>query len=77
MASLAMLPIVLAASAQLEMMPSDEGVLREAINAWHLTGPGGGDPSDAVEKWWRTYIASPPDFNVALAALDRMLDSGE
>jgi len=72
-ASLAMLPATLTAAAQLGHIPSEETMLGEAIRAWRLAGPDGADPTSAVQQWWDTYVASPPLFGVALAALDRML----
>jgi hypothetical protein len=71
--ALAMLPAVLDAAADLELVrPADE-LLPEAVDGWEAPLPAGGQTIAVVGNWWRTHRASPAPFNVALTALERLL----
>lgn len=72
-ASLAMLPPTLHASAEARLTDSPPS-LNAALEALHLKV---GDPaatSAKLENWWQTYLDARPGWDVALAALDRVLD---
>jgi hypothetical protein len=72
-AELAMIPPVLAAAEEVELLRSDEPTLRLALTAW-LGGRQDGDAIAAIlHNWWNTYQESRPPWSIALAALDRLL----
>lgn len=67
---LAVLPPLLAAAGEVELVKFDRRLLETALSAWNA-------PVVDVEGllgWWKTYQASNPAWSVALAALARMLD---
>ena len=92
-AALAMLPVTLAAAEEVDLARSDAHVLALAIESWYLplkaaassSGAEGQTPemvgapelANTLVNWWRTYLDGKPPWNVALAALDRMMaDAG-
>ena len=77
--ALALLPVVLSAGEEVELVRNDLATLVAAINGWECL-----DRADLKEKdlneiannllvWWETYQSARPRWSVALAALDRML----
>jgi hypothetical protein len=88
-AALAMLPVALAAAEEVELARNDKRGLILAIESWYLplqaASPADGSDAEAsrmkgpleiadtLASWWRTYLDGKPPWNVALAALDRML----
>jgi hypothetical protein len=72
---LAVLPAVLAAAQEVELVKFDRQTLETALAAWR------GGPMhierkvdvDGLLGWWETYQASNPSWTVALAALGQML----
>jgi hypothetical protein len=73
LAKLAMLPAALAAAADVELAPGKAPSLAEAIGAWRLADAPG--LAETLEGWWQTYQDARPAWSVALAALDRLLES--
>lgn len=67
--ALAMMPAVLTAAEEVEWARLSESSLAAALAAWHLDAA---DPL-VLLRWWETYLASRPPWDVALSALDRML----
>jgi hypothetical protein len=67
---LAMIPAVLAAAEDVELARLDEATLAMALTAWRASGA---EPAQLLE-WWETRQATAAAWNVALGALDRMLD---
>ncbi len=65
----AVLPGVLAAAEEVELVRFDRPTLETALSSWRV---GAIDP-DTLLDWWATYQASSPPWEVALAALDRMV----
>jgi hypothetical protein len=71
-----MLPAVLDAAADLEVVRPADDLLAHAAEAWELPGSGGegcAKAAEAVAGWWAAYRARPVPFPVALAALARLL----
>jgi hypothetical protein len=73
LAKLAMLPVALAAAAEVELTPNKAPSLAEAIVAWRLAE--GDGLAETLESWWQTYQEARPAWSVALAALDRLLEA--
>jgi hypothetical protein len=67
---LALIPAVLAAAEEVELARFDEAALATALSAWHVSGA----QSSQLLEWWQTRQATAAPWNVALGALDRMLD---
>jgi len=68
---LAVLPPVLAGAQEVELMRFERGTLETALSAWNVRSA---DP-ETLSQWWETYQATSPTWDVALAALERMLSS--
>jgi len=67
LASLATLPLVLAAAKTVDLAVLDEATLARAIEVWHLP------PLPAETPWWRAYTTGEVRWPVAMTALDQML----
>ncbi|MCU0877277.1 MAG: hypothetical protein MUF06_05780 [Pirellulaceae bacterium] len=72
-ARLAMLPAVLLAAEQVELVRGGTDLIPRAIQAWHIAVPPGFDVAGTLPEWWETYTLDKPPFRVALHALDQML----
>ncbi len=87
-AALALLPAVLEAAREVEWVGDQPDLMVQAIAQWRIYSPDRGpgrsselDRSPAeveklagiVQQWWQTFLTMRPGWNVALAALDRML----
>jgi len=72
-AALAVLPAALAAADALELARCDPQTVAQALSTWLVDAPPGVDLAEVVLPWWQTCLDSRPAWNVALAALDRML----
>ena len=72
-AAAAMLPPVLTAAEELELARCDGPTVRAALEVAEGEFPQWADPAEALLEWWQTYLNSRPAWDVALAALDRML----
>lgn len=70
LAGLAMLPVTLGVAEELGMVGAGEVSLARAIEACRCGSVG---DAEAVERWWASYLEARPGWNVAMAALDRML----
>jgi hypothetical protein len=66
---LAVLPPVLAAAEEVELLKFDARLLEAALLAWDAPAA---DPA-VLMNWWDTYHASRPAWSVALAALEQMV----
>ena len=69
--AIGLLPAVVAAAEEVELVGGREAAIETAIEAWRLEGVRSGPLLD----WWDTYVADRPAWPVAVAALDRMLAS--
>ena len=77
LASLATLPVVLAAAESVELATLDVATLAKAIDLWYLPQT---LPSDAPQKllqWWQAYEDSNTRWPVAMAAIGQMVGSGQ
>ena len=72
-ASLAMLPLVLAAAETVELARLETATLQSALTCWHLPPGLPADVHERLQAWWSTYDGSSTRWAVALAALDAML----
>ncbi len=68
--SLASVPLVLTAAAQLDLIQGEKLPIRAAIDLWHL---GGEEVSGKLELWWQRTQDAPTPLPVALKEFDRML----
>jgi hypothetical protein len=73
LAALALLPPVLAAAEEVELVPSAVQALPLALAGWRLVPAAGDELAETIDQWWQTYCDSRPAWRVALQALDRML----
>lgn len=73
LASLATLPLVLAAAEAVELAACDEATLARAINCWHLDPSLPSGTPRILMEWWQAYRNSETRWPVALTALDQML----
>ena len=73
LASLATLPLVLAAADVVELARCDEATLTRAITCWYLAPPLPDETPQILLDWWDAYTASDTRWPVAMAALDQML----
>jgi len=74
LAAWAMLPPALQAAEEVGLTPEPGFSLRAALEAWHVEAP---DLALVVEKldvWWQSYLDARPDWDVAIAALERMIE---
>lgn len=74
-AACAMVPPVLAAAGELDLVHSPDSVLPMALERWRVAGTSGSDLAPVISDWWQTYLDAQPPWHIALAALDRMLSS--
>lgn len=72
LASLATVPLVLAAGEKVDLARLDEATLHRACECWHLS-PLTGETSKTLLDWWRAFTADDIRWPVALAALEQML----
>lgn len=77
----AMLPLTLAAAAELELAECTLELGRLAAKNWRLTLPGERiTPETAVDiawSWWETYAAKRPLWPIALGALSKMFERAD
>ena len=76
LASLATLPLVLAAAESVELATLDEATLAKAIGLWHLPQTLPNDAPQKLLQWWQAYEGSNTRWPVAMAAIDQMLEAG-
>lgn len=76
LAGLATLPAALAAAADVELV-AGEPPLARVLTAWRLASEGAEALAGTLAEWWTTYQESRPPWQVALAALDRLLPAAK
>jgi hypothetical protein len=74
---LALLPPVLVAAEDVELVRNTPDLLSKAIDAWRVAVPAGTDVTTLLPAWWQTVEESRPSWAVALAGLDQMLRAAE
>jgi hypothetical protein len=73
-AGLAMIPVTLAAAADVQLARCDAEAIGLALKAW-LAPPNEAEAwAGMLSQWWETYGALRPAWATALQALDRLLD---
>ncbi len=71
---LAMVPPVLAAARECELVGDAPGLVARALAAWRLEGSADAESLAAdLAAWWETYLAGPVPWAVALEALAELL----
>lgn len=70
--SLAAVPLVLSAAAELQLLPPGRLPIGPAVQQWHL---GDDRTADIVARWWQQLSESRTPLPVALKALKRMCES--
>lgn len=73
LARLSMLPAALAAAVDVELIAGEPPSLARALGGWRLAAEGVDTLAETLDGWWSTYQETRPPWNVALAALDRLL----
>jgi hypothetical protein len=74
LAQLALLPPALLAAQELELAEFNPQTLRTALSAW-LETPADKATAESLTVWWQTYQETRPEWNTALAALDRLVSA--
>ena len=69
-----MIPPVLTAAEEAELARYDLPSVAAAVAAWRIEGPPDVDLAQVITLWWSTYTEARLRWNVALTALDRMID---
>lgn len=72
LASLAMLPLVLAAAEVVELATLDLATLTRAIDVWYVPTTSSKTTAQKLLDWWQAYSNSNTRWLVALAALDQI-----
>lgn len=72
-ASTALVPIVLAAGRELDLLPTEAWPVPQATQLWLRNTAA--KRSDIIQSWWRQLSSGETPFPVAIKALDRMLQS--
>lgn len=76
LAGLAMLPAMLFAAWELDLLPRDPDLPALAVQSW-LAGRFQAEAlAPTLESWWQSYQEMRPRWQVALSALDAMLGNG-
>ncbi|MEX2139699.1 MAG: hypothetical protein WD894_10585 [Pirellulales bacterium] len=75
--SWAMLPAVLAAAEQLELVRFDEATMRLAVKSWRIHVPRSSAFVHDLMSWWQTFQADRPPWTVAITALDMLIATEE
>jgi hypothetical protein len=73
----ALIPAVLAAAETVELARYDAATLTLALTAWQAPITDAEAAAQTLIEWWTVYSESHLPWSIALAALDRMLTSGE
>ena len=71
-AGFALLPPILQAAEDVELVHASPTLLARAIEAWDLPVPADIEPTALIADWWSTYRDGRPPWGVALTALDQM-----
>lgn len=75
-AQLALLPPVLAAAEEVELVRGTPNLFSTAVSAWRIAAPPQLELTTILPAWWQTAEESRPSWTVALAGLDQMLQQG-
>ncbi len=70
---LAMLPITLAAAEDVEFAACNQATVDRALQHWQFSVPPGKLHGERLWNWWLTFRDARPAWNIAIAALDRLL----
>jgi hypothetical protein len=70
---LALLPAVLEAAGEVEMVRPDTSLLTTAAEAWRVPLPDGSRSLDILRRWWTFTRAESAPWRVALTALESLL----
>jgi hypothetical protein len=73
-AALAMIPVTLAAAADLELAGCDAESIERALHIWLPPAAEIEARTSMLSQWWETYSAVRPAWVTALQALDRLLE---
>lgn len=77
LARLALVPVVLHAAAEVELVHSTPGLVATALKHWKVLPVDADSPVVALlEGWWQDYQQNRPSWGSALVALDQMLGDG-
>jgi hypothetical protein len=71
-AGFAVLPPVLQAAEDVELVQNSPQLIGKAISAWNLSVLPDVDAAALISDWWSTYLDGRPPWGVALTALDQM-----
>jgi hypothetical protein len=71
-AAFAMLPAVLQAAEEVELVRNSPQLMAQAITAWGLRVPADVDATALLTEWWQTYQDTRPPWRVALVALNQL-----
>jgi len=70
---LAMIPVALAAAAQIGQARIDEPTVIRAVDTWMPNIDGAPSTGSVLWKWWEAYSTRKPRWTVALSALNELL----
>ncbi|MEX0793120.1 MAG: hypothetical protein WD045_08290 [Pirellulaceae bacterium] len=73
-AGLALLPPILEAAYQAELVAPPEESMPAALRLWNLLPAGSSLDAETLAAWWRAKDTRDTPWHIALAALDRMID---
>ncbi len=73
-AAAAMIPAVLSATGEVGLVHYEHDVLVCAVNSWLPAGNKALALPAILSAWWESYVETRPRWDVALAALDQMLE---
>lgn len=74
LAQLATLPPILQSAEVVELASLSKEMLITALSTWRIDVASNVETADIMLNWWDTYTSSRPSWNIALAALDQMLE---
>ena len=75
--ALSMVPVTLAAAEQVELTLLNKAAVGRAIDVWLPAEPDSAAAAETIWQWWEVYQNARPQWPVALAALDRMLNDND
>lgn len=70
---LALLPPVLAAAQDLELVHNAPELMTKAMEAWRIENSPDASLGPTLAAWWETVVESRPNWSVALTGLERLL----
>lgn len=72
-AAFAMLPAVVTAAVDLELVSQSPNPIETVLRSWRLESSERPDLADKLTRWWETWQSQRPKWSIALAALDQLL----